>query len=83
MANHRIAVIGGDGISPEVTGAACEVLDEPQSIFPELRLEFSESDWGFECYLKEGNFPQSQKKNFRSANSSNPFLISSDRGAIG
>ena len=44
MARHRIAVIGGDGIGPEVTGAACEVLEKLQSVFPELKLEFSEFD---------------------------------------
>ena len=38
MAHHHIAVIGGDGIGPEVTGAACEVLEELQSVFLELKL---------------------------------------------
>jgi isocitrate/isopropylmalate dehydrogenase len=36
---HRIAVIGGDGIGPEVICAGCWILDRaaPQHDFPMLR----------------------------------------------
>ena len=37
MAHHRIAVIGGDGIGPEVIAEARRVLDALEAQYPMLR----------------------------------------------
>ncbi len=47
---HKIAVIGGDGIGPEVVAAARPVLE---AAAPEA-LEFTAFDWGAERYLRDG-----------------------------
>ena len=47
---HKIAVIGGDGIGPEVTREACIILSALQDSLPELKLEFTEFDWGSEYF---------------------------------
>ncbi|MGH9506028.1 MAG: isocitrate/isopropylmalate family dehydrogenase, partial [Terriglobales bacterium] len=47
---HKIAVIGGDGIGPEVVAAARPVLE---AAAPEA-LEFTTFDWGAERYLRDG-----------------------------
>ena len=52
MPLHKIAVIGGDGIGPEVTREACVILSALQDSLPELKLEFTEFDWGSEFFLK-------------------------------
>ena len=54
MPLHKIAVIGGDGIGPEVTREACIILSALQDSLPELKLEFTEFDWGSEYFLKTG-----------------------------
>ena len=54
MPLHKIAVIGGDGIGPEVTREACITLTALQDSLPELKLEFTEFDWGCEYFLKTG-----------------------------
>ncbi len=41
MPLHKIAVIGGDGIGPEVTREACMMLSALQDSLPELKLEFT------------------------------------------
>ena len=53
MPLHKIAVIGGDGIGPEVTREACIILSALQDRLPELKLEFTEFDWGSEYFLKK------------------------------
>lgn len=47
----RIAVIGGDGIGPEVTGAGVKVM---QAAEQSSTLEFTEFPWGCEYYLEHG-----------------------------
>jgi 3-isopropylmalate dehydrogenase len=50
---HRIAVIGGDGIGPEVTREALRVLE---AIGPSLShpVELTHFDWGAERWLRDG-----------------------------
>ena len=54
MSLHKIAVIGGDGIGPEVTREACMMLSALQDSLPELKLDFTEFDWGSDYFLKTG-----------------------------
>ena len=49
-----IAVIGGDGIGPEVVGAGMRVLRAVSEGEPTLELEFTEFPWGCEYYLENG-----------------------------
>lgn len=51
MRTHRLAVIGGDGIGPEVTGAALTVLDAAERRFG-FRTERTALDWSAEGYLR-------------------------------
>src|SRR5918997_1569223 len=50
----EIAVIGGDGIGPEVTGAGVRVLEAAAKGDPSLELSFTEFPWGCEYYLEHG-----------------------------
>jgi len=50
----KIAVIGGDGIGPEVVGAGMRALRAAASEDPSLDLEFTEFPWGCEYYLEHG-----------------------------
>ncbi len=50
----RVAVIGGDGIGPEVVGAGMHVLEAAAAEDPSLELRFTEFPWGCEYYLKHG-----------------------------
>jgi len=50
----RIAVIGGDGIGPEVVGAGVRVLEAAARADSSLELEFERFPWGCEHYLKHG-----------------------------
>ena len=50
----QIAVIGGDGIGPEVLGAGMRVLRAAADDDPALDLEFTEFPWGCEYYLEHG-----------------------------
>jgi tartrate dehydrogenase/decarboxylase / D-malate dehydrogenase len=51
--NHRIAVIPGDGIGPEVTAIARSVLD---AVAPshDLTLEYDAFDWSCQRYVETG-----------------------------
>ena len=53
MVNHRIAVIPGDGIGPEVTAVAWSVLD---AVAPShgLKLEYDTFDWSCQRYVEQG-----------------------------
>lgn len=51
MKTYRIAVVGGDGIGPEVTAAALTVLDAVEERFG-LRTERSSLPWSAEGYLR-------------------------------
>ena len=50
----RVAVIGGDGIGPEVVGAGMRVLEAAAVEDPSLELSFAEFPWGCEYYLQHG-----------------------------
>ncbi len=55
---HKIAVLPGEGIGPEVVDASLMVLDAVQKIEP-LRLEYLKGEAGFYCIEKYGtNLPQ-------------------------
>ncbi|MGI8909322.1 MAG: tartrate dehydrogenase [Rubrobacteraceae bacterium] len=54
MSMARVAVIGGDGIGPEVVGAGMRVLRVAAEGDPALELEFTEFPWGCEHYLEHG-----------------------------
>lgn len=54
MSEHRIAVIPGDGIGPEVIDASIEVLEALQERLDDLGLELETFDWGSEHYRRHG-----------------------------
>jgi tartrate dehydrogenase/decarboxylase/D-malate dehydrogenase len=51
---HRIAVIPGDGIGPEVIREGVKVLRAASDAVPGLELEFHEFPYGAEHYLRTG-----------------------------
>ncbi len=54
MAKHKIAVIAGDGIGPEVIREGIKVLKAVEGLAKNLKLEFEHFPWGSEYYLAEG-----------------------------
>ena len=50
----RVAVIGGDGIGPEVVGAGVRVLETAAAEDSSLELSFTGFPWGCEYYLEHG-----------------------------
>ncbi len=54
MGVHKIAVIGGDGIGPEVIDATKKVLEVLVESVPDLQLEFSGFAWGSDYFRKYG-----------------------------
>jgi tartrate dehydrogenase/decarboxylase / D-malate dehydrogenase len=50
----EIAVVGGDGIGPEVVHAGMKVLEAAAREDPSLDLAFTEFPWGCEYYLEHG-----------------------------
>ncbi len=52
--HHRIAVIAGDGIGPEVTQEAVRVLRQVAALDPGVSLHFEEFPWGSAHYLAHG-----------------------------
>jgi tartrate dehydrogenase/decarboxylase/D-malate dehydrogenase len=50
----RIAVIGGDGIGPEVVSAGIRVLEAASELAPSVELGFTEFPWSCRYYLKHG-----------------------------
>jgi tartrate dehydrogenase/decarboxylase / D-malate dehydrogenase len=54
MGAHRIAVIGGDGIGPEVIEAGCRVLDSLAEVERGLTFSFQRFDWGSDYYRRHG-----------------------------
>src|SRR5215210_1911636 len=50
----RIAVIGGDGIGPEVVGAGIRVLEAASEVDPSVELAFTEFPWSCGYYLEHG-----------------------------
>ena len=56
MESYRIAVIGGDGIGPEVVEEGLKVMKAVQALSPSARvLEFEKFPWGTEHYLRTGS----------------------------
>lgn len=56
---HRIAVLKGDGVGPEVTDAALKVLDRVQTNTSGLKLEYVMGEAGYHCIAKYGtNLPE-------------------------
>lgn len=54
MSAHRIVLIHGDGIGPELVDAATAILDVLQSGNPGLWLEVQRADAGARNYLETG-----------------------------
>ncbi|GBD42548.1 putative tartrate dehydrogenase/decarboxylase TtuC' [bacterium HR40] len=54
MRIHRIAVIPGDGIGPEVIAAGMQVLEALAALDGGFRLEFTSFDWGSEHFRRTG-----------------------------
>ena len=50
----RIAVIGGDGIGPEVVEAGIRVLETATEVHGSASLSFTRFPWGCEYYLEHG-----------------------------
>ncbi len=60
---HRIAVIPGDGIGPEVIPVAVDVLEAVAAHRPGLDFEFEWHDYGAERYLRDGTgFPDAERE---------------------
>jgi 3-isopropylmalate dehydrogenase len=54
MRTYRIAVVGGDGIGPEVIGAAVDVLSAAQQRVTGFGLDFRSAPAGAGTYLEQG-----------------------------
>lgn len=54
MQIHRIAVIPGDGIGPEVIAEGIKVLDKIAELDGSFKFEYVTFPWGCEYYLKNG-----------------------------
>jgi len=50
----NVAVIGGDGIGPEVVRSGMRVMEAAAGADPSLDLSFTEFPWGCEYYLEHG-----------------------------
>lgn len=51
---HRIAVIAGDGVGPDVVAQSRRILDAVAAHDPAVSFEFTEYPWGTEHYLETG-----------------------------
>ncbi len=54
MNTHKIAVIAGDGIGPEVIAEGVKVLKKVAALDGGFNFEFTDYPWGCEYYLREG-----------------------------
>ncbi len=54
MQTYKIAVIGGDGVGPEVLAEGIKVLNKVAELDGEFQFEFTEFPWGCDYYLKTG-----------------------------
>lgn len=54
MKEHKIAVIAGDGIGPEVLAEGVKVLNRISELDRTFRFQFTNFPWGCEYYLKYG-----------------------------
>ncbi len=55
MKRYKIALIGGDGIGPEVIAEGVKVLGKVASLDGGFAFDFTEFPWGCDYYLKTGN----------------------------
>lgn len=56
---HRIAVLPGDGIGPEIIEASVKVLDAVQEVSKGLKLKLLYGEAGYDCIAKYGtNLPE-------------------------
>ena len=53
MKSHRIAVISGDGVGPEIIAETKRVLEKLQSRHG-FRLDYTDYDWGADYYFRHG-----------------------------
>jgi len=51
---HKVAVIAGDGIGPEVVAEGLKALDAAAAADGSFKFEFTHFPWGCEYYLKTG-----------------------------
>lgn len=51
---HKIAIIPGDGIGPEVIAEGIKILKCISDFNPEIQFQLQEFPWGCEYYLKNG-----------------------------
>ena len=54
MIKHKIAVVAGDGIGPEVIAEGVKVLKKVAELDGGFEFEFTEYPWGCEYYLENG-----------------------------
>ncbi len=54
MTTHKIAVIAGDGIGPEVLDEGIKILKKVEELKGDVKFEFVHFPWGCEYYLKHG-----------------------------
>ena len=54
MQTHKIAVVAGDGIGPEVIAEGVKVLDAVAELDGSFRFDFTHYPWGCEYYHKTG-----------------------------
>jgi len=54
MKTYKIAVIGGDGIGPEVIAEGVKVLNKVAELDGSFQFEFTEFPWGCEYYIEHG-----------------------------
>lgn len=54
MAEHNLAIIGGDGIGPEVIAEGKKVLDYLAANTPNLNFNYTEFPWGSAYYRETG-----------------------------
>lgn len=54
MLTHKIAVIAGDGIGPEVISEGIKVLNAVSELSKEFKFEFTSFPWGCEYYKETG-----------------------------
>lgn len=53
---YRIASIPGDGIGPEVVGAAIQVVEKLSKVLGTFNVEFSHIPWGTQYYKEYGRY---------------------------
>ena len=51
---HKIAVIGGDGIGPEVIAEGIKILKRIEELDPDIQFSFTDYPWGCQYYLEHG-----------------------------